>query len=172
MLHNLPQQYREDPWVQALYQVVGNTVAEIEHRAEGLFEQMSFNTVTWNLRTEERLAGIKPTGFSDMDDRRAVLKSKWRSGGKLTVAQIQAVANAWKNGETVIQYQNDCICVQFVGAYGVPNNMDALRQALQDVIPAHLPIQYAYKYLLIRDIHEQIPLSEMETLRLNLFTGD
>lgn len=172
MLYNLPQQYRKDPWVQALYRAIGTVIADIEQGEESLSKQLSLDSVTWNLETEERLAGIAPSSQTDLENRRAVLKGKWRSGGKLTIVQIQAVADAWKNGETAVSYQNSRIWVQFIGAYGVPSDMDALRQALQDVIPAHLPIAYAYRYLLIRDIQEQVTLSKMETFQLNLFTGD
>ena len=97
------------------------------------------------------------------------LKSKWRAGGKLTIEQVQAVCDAWKNGEVVVSFPGGKIRLQFVGAYGVPVDLDALKAAVRLVIPAHLAAEYAIKYLLIRDIHEVMTISTLETQPLGNF---
>lgn len=169
MLDNLPRQYRRDPTVKALSGAIEGVLAALETEAASVPPQISLDAVTWNLETEERLVGITPAPGATPEERRTALKSKWRSGGKLTIEQVQAVCDAWKNGEVVVSFTGGKIRIQFVGAYGVPVNLDALKAAVRLVIPAHLAAEYAIKYLLIRDIHEVMTISTLETQPLGIF---
>lgn len=171
MLNNLPQQYRADPWMAALAAALCGTLNAQDARAESAAAQMSFDTVTWNLETEERIAGIVPSAGATEEDRRSALKAKWRSGGKVGIEQIQAVADAWRNGEVAVSFPGGRIHVQFVGSFGIPTNMDGLKAAIALVIPAHLPVDYVLRYLLIRDIHGVKTLTEMDALTLDKFAG-
>ena len=69
----------------------------------------------------------------------------------------------------VVSFTGGKIRLQFVGAYGVPVDLDALKAAVRLVIPAHLAAEYAIKYLLIRDIHEVMTISTLETQPLGIF---
>ena len=169
MLDNLPRQYRGDPTVKALSGAIEGVLAALETEAASVPPQISLDAVTWNLETEERLVGITPAPGATPEERRTALKSKWRSGGKLTIEQVQAVCDAWKNGEVVVSFTGGKIRIQFVGAYGVPVDLDALKAAVRLVIPAHLAAEYAIKYLLIRDIHEVMAISTLETQPLGIF---
>lgn len=169
MLHNLPRQYRKDPWIIALVNAMQAVLEAQEAAARSVTAQESLDTVTWNLAVEERLAGITPPAGATLESRRTALKAKWRSGGKLTIEQVQAVADAWKNGEVVVSFPDGRILVQFVGAFGVPEDMDSLKAALRLVVPAHLPVDYLLRYLLIRDIHEVMTLTELEMQPLSNF---
>ena len=169
MLDNLPRQYRRDPTVKALSGAIEGVLAALETEAASVPPQISLDAVTWNLETEERLVGITPAPDATLESRRTALKSKWRSGGKLTIEQVQAVCDAWKNGEVVVSFTGGKIRLQFVGAYGVPVDLDALKAAVRLVIPAHLAAEYVIKYLLIRDIHEVMTISTLETQPLGNF---
>ena len=169
MLHNLPRQYREDPTVNALSNAIQSVLEGQEAEAVTVPSQISLDAVTWNLETEERLVNIKPPAGATLESRRTALKAKWRSGGKLTIEQVQAVCDAWKNGEVVVSFPNGSIRLLFVGAYGVPVDLDALKAAVRLVIPAHLAAEYVIKYLLIRDIHEVMTISTLETQPLGNF---
>ena len=60
MVHNLPQQYRQDPWVLALADAMMGVLEEQDARSTEIREQLSLETITWALEIEERLAGIVP----------------------------------------------------------------------------------------------------------------
>ena len=169
MLHNLPKQYRKDPWIIALVNAMQGVLDAQEAATRSVTAQESLDTLTWNLAVEERLAGITPPPGSTLESRRTALKAKWRSVGKLTIEQIQAVADAWKNGEVVVSFPDGRIRVQFVGSFGVPEDMDSLKAAIRLVIPAHLPVDYLLRYLLIRDIHGVMTIAELENQPLSNF---
>ena len=169
MLHNLPRQYREDPTVKVLANAIQSVLESQEAEAVTVPSQISLDAVTWNLETEERLVNITPPAGSTLDSRRTALKAKWRSGGKLTIEQVQAVCDAWKNGEVVVSFPDGSIRLQFVGEFGVPSDLNALMTAVRLVIPAHLAVEYILKYLLIRDIHEVMTIGTLETQQLSNF---
>lgn len=171
MLHNMPQQYRDDPWLNALADAINAELAKQDARAVALAEQMSLDAVSWALPIEEMLAGITPLPDATIEDRRSALKARWRAGGKTTIGQIQAVADAWRNGAVAVTYEAGRIKIQFVGAYGVPTDEAGLKAAVGKVTPAHLPIDYLYRYLLINEIEGVMTLTQIETLTLNKFAG-
>lgn len=169
MLHNLPQQYRKDPWILAMVGAMAGIIDAQCGDGESIIDQMSLDTVSWNLPVEERVAGLTPAASAALDDRRSELKAKWRSGGKVTLAQIQAVADAWKNGETEVTFTSGQIRIKFSGAYGVPTDIENLKKAIALVIPAHLSVDYQYKFLLIREIHDTMTLDVLQTQPLTKF---
>ena len=169
MLNNLPRQYRSDPTVQILANAIQSVLEHQESEAASIHTQLSLDAVTWNLDTEERIAGIIPPPNATSESRRTALKAKWRSGGKLTIEQVQAVCDAWKNGEVEVSFPDGRIHLQFVGSYGVPVDLDTLMAAARLVIPAHLAAGYAIKYLLVRDIHNAMTIGTLQSQQLSNF---
>lgn len=171
MVDNLPTLYRKDPWILALAATLEETMGRQSAGIAGLGTQMSLDTVSWNLVVEERVAGIVPPPGATIDSRREALKAQWRSGGKVDRDQVQRVADAWRNGAVEVTFAQGRIVVQFVGPYGVPEDLSVLQDAVARVIPAHLPVDYRFRYLLIRDIHQVKTLVEMGQIPLNQFAG-
>ena len=97
MLNNLPVQYRRDPWLIVLAAALQVPMDRQGEVIRSLPNQISLDRVTWNLPVEERVAGIVPPAGATVEQRRAALRAKWRSSGKATLAQIQAVAESWES---------------------------------------------------------------------------
>ena len=103
-VRNLPQQYREDPWVLALADAILGVLEDQDAQSVSIREQLSLDTITWALEIEEALAGIVPPADATLENRRSTLKAKLRSSGKVTIELIQAVADAWRNGEVEVSF--------------------------------------------------------------------
>lgn len=172
LVRNLPQQYRQDPWVLALADAILGVLEDQSRRSLELRAQLSLETITWALEIEERAAGIVPPVGATLESRRSVLAARYRSSGKVSIETIQAVADAWRNGRG-----GSGLCrrpgsqVTFVGYYGVPEDLQALQEAIGRTIPAHLPMDYFFRYLLIREIHQVKTLTQMQQLTLKQFAG-
>ena len=50
-------------------------------------------------------------------------------------------------------------------------DLQALQEAIGRTIPAHLPMDYFFRYLLIREIHQVKTLTQMQQLTLKQFAG-
>lgn len=133
-------------------------------------KQLLIDTATWGLIFYEKELKIKTDLNKPVDDRRAVIKSKLRGSGKVDHIQIKIVADAYTNGDVFVSF-NGHIVVKFTSLYGIPPNLDDVKNALEDVKPAHLAIDYEFRYLLIRDIHNVMTMAEMEQTLLNRFAG-
>ena len=159
MLGSLPTAYRKDAWVIALLSAIAGVDDAQRAVSSASAQQMFLDSMTWALAIEERIAGITPAAGAGVEERRSVLQAKWRSAtGKCDVDLIQRVCDSWKNGEVDVDFVDGEIVLRFVGAYGVPDAdaLAALQSAVQEVIPAHLAVQYLYRYLLVREVHGMV----------------
>ena len=168
ILNMLPRLYRKDKWLNDLFNAVGLSVDRLEQDTENALNELFGDTATYALPMYERELLLNGEGKT-LEDRRAAVIAGWQRGGKVDIYQIQAAANAWRNGETVVDFKNGKIVVTFVGAFGVPDDMQGLMDAIGIIKPAHLIVEYIFRYLLIKDIHEVMTLSEMENTQLNKF---
>lgn len=142
------QQYRNDPWLSDLLQAVGFTADEIVQRIAELPEQMFFDTMTWQLAVEERMADLRPEASASDIVRRSALEAKWRTGGRIGLAQLQAIADSWAEGKAQLHYEEDQICIDIrENIAGVAE----LRKAIHEARPAHLPVWFWF--LLVYFIH-------------------
>ena len=171
MLSSLPTAYRKDAWVIALLSAIAGVDDAQRADADETAQQMFLDSMTWALAIEERIAGITPPAGAGVEERRSVLQAKWRSAtGKCDVDLIQRVCDSWKNGEVDVDFVDGEIVLRFVGAYGVPDAdaLAALKDAVQEVIPAHLAVQYLYRYLLVREV-SAMTVSELQTHTISEF---
>jgi hypothetical protein len=137
---------------------------------EDLRKQMDIETATWGLDIYEKDLGIKTDRSKPLTERRSVIKSKERGSGKVDATLIKLVADSFTNGDVEVTFDGQ-INIKFTSVLGIPPNLEDLENALEDVKPAHLAIAYAFAYLLIKDIHGVMTLTEIEQKPLNLFAG-
>lgn len=171
MLGSLPTAYRKDAWVIALLSAIAGVDDAQRADADETAQQMFLDSMTWALAIEERIAGITPAAGAGVEERRSVLQAKWRSAtGKCDVDLIQRVCDSWQNGEVDVDFVDGEIVLRFVGAYGVPDAdaLAALKDAVQEVIPAHLAVKYLYRYLLVREV-SAMTVSELQTHTISEF---
>lgn len=172
MIRAMPDEYRTDPWTQTVFDACQNALhGMVLDPAAVLGGELLLGSMSEaQLVIEERLCGITPAPGQTVQDRKSAVAARWRSGGPVTLRQIQAVADAWRNGEVNVSFTDGTILLRFVGEYGVPDDMDGLTDALDRLKPAHLPIRYALRYLLVRDV-AAMTVADMAAQPLNKFAG-
>lgn len=164
--------YREDEWLNAIFNAVGLCVDGLAAEAEQIMKDLFVSTASESaLQRYEKELGIATVQSKSLDDRRSAIIAKWMSSGKVDLEMIRAVANAWKNGEVEVDFADGIIIAKFVGSYGVPTDLDGLKKALDEIKPAHLAVNYLFRYLLIKEVHGAMTLSELQTHKLSEFAG-
>lgn len=171
LIQNLHKLYRNDTWINQLFNSTGLALDEIKIQLDYLYRQFWFDTVDVKfLPIYEKLLDIKTNPNSTIEDRRALIEAKWKSsGGKCDIKLIQAVCNSWRNGKVTVSFINGTIQLKFNGESGVPKDLDTLILAIDDIKPAHLPLTYIFVYLLIKDIHNKMKISELQTKKIMEF---
>lgn len=153
VIKNLPGAYRKDTWINELIRAATIEDEKIRSSAWENVAQLFLNSLTFNIDTEESLAGLSPKKGSTLEERRSALSAKWRAAsGKCDIDMIQRVCDAWDKGEVDVAYDGNEINLIFVNIYGIPEALDTLLQAVREVCPAHIPITYTVKYRLWKDI--------------------
>lgn len=61
------------------------------------------------------------------------------------------------------------LIVKFVSNIGIPTDLENLKKELEIARPAHIPIFYKFKYLLVRDIHNVMTVNELQSHKINDF---
>lgn len=107
--------------------------------------QLNVSTATWGLDIYEKDLGITTDYTKNLDYRRSVVKSKSRGTGKLNAAMIKLVCDAFSNGDVKVTFDG-IIYVKFTSVKGVPLNMDDLKNAVEQIKPAYILLDYLYTY--------------------------
>ena len=137
-----------------------------------LLAQANINSATWGLSDYEARYGlpIEPEGRND-EERRSTIRAKRRAVGIVDEATIENICVGYVNGEVKCTSNPGTltITVEFLGEMGIPTNIDDLFAVLRPIVAAYTGIEWKFRYLLIRDIHEVMTLAEMESTKLSNF---
>lgn len=149
MTDYLPHYYRESPITQNLLDREADELASLNSAIFGIIEQWFVETATWGLPAWERVLGIVTDPLKPLDQRRSVIKSKLRGTGTITVELIQNVAESYANGTVQIieDYPHYTVTIKFISTRGIPANLEDIRNALREIIPAHLAVVFEFTYL-------------------------
>lgn len=150
MLGLLPRYYSDSKAVDSIINPEAAEAVSLRKAIYDVLDQFHIDTATWALSTWERLFGLTTDVTKTLEQRRAILKSRRRGLGTVTPQLIASVAAAFANGEVeVLEKPTDYrVEVTFTGTRGVPNDLEALKAAVRDVLPAHLDLAYFFTFLL------------------------
>ncbi|WP_442601736.1 putative phage tail protein [Paenibacillus sp. KN14-4R] len=149
LLEYLPPFYDPIYDFRALVQAEGIEFDDLAIRSESLLDQTSVGFATWSLERWEKEFGVRTEAGKPIDQRRSVVISKLRGSGTVTVALIKNVAESYANGEVYVteQFNDYVVKITFVSQLGIPPNIEDITKALREIIPAHLQIEYSFKYV-------------------------
>jgi len=147
MISCLHKLYRTDPWVNELFNSAGIELDSIGNLLDEIEQQMFFDTVADDgLKVYEKDLGIVTNTSLSLADRRSAVSAKWKMGDKSDLTLIQLIADSWHNGAVDVEFINGKIHAEFVSIYGIPTDIDGLKDAIEQIKPAHLAIYYTFKY--------------------------
>lgn len=145
----LPRYYAESKVVDNLTKREANEISQLYAAVQDLINQFFVDTASWGLRRWEEVCGIPYESGKPDDQRKSVIKTKLRGAGTITLDVIKSVADSYENGEIMLEenFANYEVIITFIGKRGIPGNVNDLRTALRDIVPAHLNITFEYTYL-------------------------
>lgn len=165
-------QMAKDPWTQAIFEAGGLEMDKQIQRIIDIYNFDDFEKIPEKyIPLYEEMLGIVPNDERSMADRRSLISALWKKEMPPTKAAIQAICDSWLNGECEISTGAGYIEIIFGSLYGIPDELDLLKSALAQVVPAHLEIQYSFKYLLIGEVHGVMTIGELAETPLGYFAG-
>ncbi len=169
LLRKINKLNAHDPMVQEIMNAIGTELDSIDTSIAEIVADMFFDSCSEDMvLAYEKEAAITPQNGQAIEGRRAAIEARWKSSGKTDLEILRQVAASWKNGKVDVDFVNNKIQITFTDSYGLPADRKGLEAALDEVKPAHLPIVYLVRYLMIADI-ERMTLSELEKQLLKDF---
>lgn len=107
-------------------------------------KQLSIDTATWGLEIYEKELGIGTDINKSHEERRSVIKSKYRGIGKFDKTLLEGIANAYTNGRTKATF-NGKINVLFEDIKENILNLMDFENTLEEIKPAHLDYTLSIK---------------------------
>lgn len=146
MIDTLPLFLRKSYTYNEIFNAKDKQFQILHSNINDISKQMNVDTATWGLDIFEKELKIPIEQTKPIEERRSVIKSKMRGTGKVDSILIKIVADAFTNGDVLISFDGK-INIQFTSVLGIPPNILDLENALRDIIPAHLDINFIFIFL-------------------------
>ncbi|MBM7577660.1 hypothetical protein JOD21_000316 [Jeotgalibacillus terrae] len=169
MIKTLPLFMRKSQYINEVFDAEGNQIAALKADLDDIRLQMDVDTATWGLDIFERELQIPTNHQKPYEERRGVIKSKMRGSGKVDAVLLKVVADSYTNGDVVVDF-NGTIVITFTSQIGRPPNLDALKEAIENTKPAHLPVTYEFRFLTIGEV-SSMTIGEVNELLLENMGG-
>ena len=138
---------RADKFANDVFTAAGTSLDKVVDLLKDLEDNfVLFDKATWGLVYHEKELGILTDLAKTYEARRASISAKIRGSGKLDLELINNVCDSWKRADVIVAFANGIIIIKFVDTGGVPENVEDLKAQLEDIKPAHLPIDWQYSY--------------------------
>lgn len=180
MFDYMPREYEDFRESRALMTTEAAEFERVHDQVADVLAQFFIDTATWGLANWEQIVGVTADESKPIEQRRSVVKSKLRGVGTVSVGLIKNVVESWYGGEVEVtqvpaQY---LVTVEFVSSYGVPENLADVEKILRDIIPAHLQLVFAFKFVLYRELTDRpyktlidLTYDQLMTTNLNDYSG-
>lgn len=160
MLGYLPSFYRDIKDIYSLIVSEANEFTRLYALLDELSSQFFVDTATyalddWLQTTESRLGVGNST---TQEAKRNAIKSKLNGLGTITSDTLETVVNDFYESELIELPDPGVIRFKLLGIRGEPIDIIEIKNAVNDVIPAHLEPEYEYTFL---------PWSEVEQVNLD-----
>lgn len=137
-----------------IYRTEGSEIGLLQHELRDLLDQCFIETATWGLLRWEKMLGVATNMSLTYEQRREILMAKLRGHGTTTKRMIEETAATFSGGEVNVieDNPNHLFVIQFIGIKGIPRNMQAFINMLEDIKPAHLAYRFEYRYTIWEEL--------------------
>lgn len=148
LINLLPEDYKKSYAIVQLQNAIQGEGNALEQLVEELGKQLYIDTATWGIERWERLYGIATNKNKNISFRRTLVKAKMRGTGTTTISLIKNVAESFVNGDVDVVEHNDEYRLEIImiSVIGIPPNMDDLKLAIEEIKPAHIAVDYTFRY--------------------------
>lgn len=147
LIDRLPSFYKNSKEVINIQETLENERIELEKKIKVLINDL-FVITSENISEWEKFVGIKSDVTKPLEFRKTNVIARIRGKGTTTKDLIKSVSESYANTEVDVIEKNNIysFIVKFIGIKGIPENLDDLRKAIEEIKPAHLDVNYEFTY--------------------------
>ena len=144
----LPNFYEKSTVVQSVMNSIGNEAEACAGMAGKLFYELHAATAERYVDLWEQSVGIPVNTDLTVEERRSRVLARLRQIDATTPERIAAIARSYSRGdvEIVENFSEYIVTIRFVNRIGKPDNMSGLIEQLNQIMPAHLQVNYEYPF--------------------------
>lgn len=148
MISSLSPDYQKSEVFKQALSTVGRELEDYSGYAASSAAQRYIQTATYTLSQWEQEYGLSVSPALPLEERRSQVIAKLRGTGTVTLSLLQSIAESYEGGNVnITEYpQEGRIELSFTKRKGEPPYISQLRAVLGEIIPAHLAIDYLYRY--------------------------
>ena len=148
MLNEIPPIMRNDDLLKELFKSIDQVLNALDSRIDVVFNERFVDYATGlGLEYLEARLGITTDSNKSLDQRRALIKARLKSKGKINLAKVDNICESWINGQVDTSISGSMINVKFVSVGGIPEGVSDLEKTLLNIIPSHLKINWQYSFM-------------------------
>ena len=147
LIDRLPLFYKDSKEVINIQEALENERAVLERKVKTLANDL-FVITAENINDWEKFVGIKADVTKPLEFRKNNVIARIRGKGTTTKELIKNVSESYANAEVDVIENNNLysFVVKFIGVKGIPENLNDLKKAIEEIKPAHLSVNYAFTY--------------------------
>lgn len=148
LLGHQPTYYKNSKFMEALNNTNAIELSLVNDKIQDTKNQMFIETATTALTRMEKEYGIDTILTDSFAIRRSRILAKKRGQGNFTVEFVKNLAESFENGtvDIVRDNANYTFTIKFVSTIGIPENIDDLKNSIEELKPAHLAVEYEFTY--------------------------
>lgn len=140
MLKRLQPFMRKSEWYKVIFKADAKILDERAASIEDLRAQFFVDTATWGLDYYEKELGLTANKNKTLDERRAAIKAKMLSAGKVSIALIKSIVDTFTDGQNEVDYDGAAMLhIKISKLSGV--DFPGLHAAIDDTKPAHIGVE-------------------------------
>lgn len=147
LIDRLPLFYKDTKEVINIQNALENERLELEGKVKTLINDL-FVITSENINEWENFVGIKVDVTKPLEFRKNNVIARIRGKGTTTKELIKNVSESYANAEVDVIENNNLysFLVKFIGVKGIPENLNDLKKAIEEIKPAHLSVNYDFTY--------------------------
>lgn len=151
---NQPKFYRTSDFMANINAAIESEFMLLLEYIEKSRAEMRVSTATDMIEEWETSVALPRMGGLTIQQRRSRVLARRRQLSTTTVERIKAIISSYVGGtaEVIEKYAENTIPIEFIDIVGVPDNMNGLMEQLRCIVPAHLMLEYNYKWRTWRDV--------------------
>ena len=152
----VPPFLQTDPVLSQLYKTQGYEIGKINYYIQDIINQAFITTATWGLKYWEEEFGIKTVETDSYEVRRKRLLAKKRGQGVTTKHKLETVAKSFLHEDDSVKvelHNEEYYYKMFLNSeHGFPKEMQDLYDAIEEINPAHLEVQFILRAITKSDL--------------------
>lgn len=149
-----PVYYKKSELMKTINNALEKEFDRLKAASEKISDESNIMTSTEWIEEWERSVGIETNINLTLTQRRSRVLSRYRQIGATTKDRVKAIVEAYTRGSVDIieNSANYTVLIEFTDIIGKPDNMEGIIEQLKTIMPAHLAVEFKYKYRTWRDV--------------------